>query len=73
MRARSAMAARVGASRGDGGGAVDEWAIWRLRLRDHRDRSGIGSLHGRAESMSRSTVFKEAGAREQGQSVYRFL
>ena len=52
MRARSAMATRVGAFGGDGGWAVDEWAIWGLRLGNHRDWSGIGSLHGRAESMS---------------------
>ena len=54
MRARSAMSARVGASRGDGARAMNEWAIWRLRLGDHGDRSGMASLHGRAESMSRS-------------------
>ena len=48
------MAARVGASRGDGGGTVDERAIWRLRLGDHWDWSGVASLHGRAESMPKS-------------------
>ena len=60
MRARRAMAARVGASGGDGGGAVDEWAIWRLGLGDHRDWSGIASLHGRVESMPRSIFKAEA-------------
>lgn len=63
MRARSAVAARVGASRRDGGGTVDEWAIGGLRLGDHRDWNGIGSLRGRAESMSQIAVFK-AEARE---------
>lgn len=63
MRAGSAMATRVGASGGDGGGAVDEWAIWRLWLGDHRDWSGIALLHGRAESMPTSRYFK-AEARE---------
>ena len=48
------MAARVGASRGYGGRAVDEWAIRRLGLGDHRDESGMASLHGRVESMPRS-------------------
>ena len=54
MRARGAMAARVGASRGDGAGSVDEWAIWRLRLGDHRDWSSIAALHRRAEIMLES-------------------
>lgn len=48
------MAARIGAPGGDGGGAVNEWAIWRLGLGDHRDWRGIALLHGRAESISRS-------------------
>ena len=50
------MAARVGTSRCDGGGAVDEGTIWRLRLGDHGDWSGKASLHGRAESMLESRV-----------------
>ena len=45
------MAARIGTSRGDGGGAVGEWALWRLGLGDHGDWGGIASLHGQAESM----------------------
>ena len=54
MRARRSMTARVGASRGDGGGTVDERTIRRLGLGDHRDWSGIASLHGRAECIPRS-------------------
>ena len=59
MRARRSMAARVGASRGDGGRAVDERAIRRLGLGDHRDCSGIASLHGRAESMPKSRYSRQ--------------
>ena len=57
------MAARVGTSRGDGGGAVGEWALWRLGLRDHGDRSGVASLHGQAESMLGSfrVLFQDRG------------
>ena len=65
MGARSAMAACVGTSGGDGGRTVDEWAIWGLRLGNHWDRSGIDSLHGRAENMSQVAVFK-AEARKEG-------
>ena len=53
------MTARVGASRGDGGGTVDERAIWRLGLGDHRDWSGIASLHGRVESMPRTRYSRQ--------------
>ncbi len=67
------MAARVGASRGDGRGAVDEWAIWRLGLRDHRDWTGIGSLHGRARSMSPVAAVVNLEAGKQGLSNYRYL
>ena len=59
MRARRAMTARVGASRGDGGGTVDERAIWRLGLGDHRDWSGRASPHGRAESMPKSRYSRQ--------------
>ena len=53
------MAARVGAARGDGGGAVDERTIWRLGLGDHRDWGDIASLHGRAESMLESWISRQ--------------
>ena len=52
------MAAGIGASRGDRCRAVDEGAIWRLRMGDHRDWRGVGLLHGRAESISQVTGFK---------------
>ena len=62
MGARSAMAARIGTSRGDGGGVVGEWALWRLRLGDHGDWSGIASLHGQAESMLGMVTFQDRGS-----------
>ena len=41
-------------------------------MRDHRDWSGIGSLHGRAEACPRSYVVFNAEARRQGLLSYKF-
>ena len=71
MGARSAMAARIGTSRGDGGRAVGEWALWRLRLGDHGDWSGIASLHGQAESMLGMVTFSRQRFRCKRWSSYK--